>query len=125
MKLSKERLKQIIKEELEAVLSEEETLEEGVAYLKGDKVDPKYNTFMDAHKKGEAHLVRLSYTQDQEPIAVIHPAGTNFKEQLSTDLAYAIVRDLSNSRRIMGTEKQIKAAANIDDAKLILTIFKL
>ena len=96
MKLTKQTLKRIIKEELNKVLNEKETLKEGsVAYIKDGTPSSDAHIFQREHKQGKSHLVNLSYSNEQDK-----------------RLRYEI-------------EKQIKATAGIEDALSINVVFTL
>ena len=128
MKLTKQTLKRIIKEELNKVLNEKETLKEGsVAYVKGGKaMSADVGEFRRDHAQGGAHLVNLSYSNEQDPIAEFRQAGESAGTQLDPKMAAAISRDLSQYKRLTpNIEKQIKATAGIEDALAINVVFTL
>ena len=128
MKLTKQTLKQIIKEELNKVLNEKETLKEGsVAYIKGGKaMSADVGEFQRGHEQGKSHLVNMSYSNEQDPIAEFRQAGESAGTQLDTKMAYAITSDLSQYKRLRyEIEKQIKATAGIEDALAVNVVFTL
>ena len=126
MKLTKETLKRIIKEELDIMMNEGGLIEETVAYIKNGERDADVGTFERAHKEGQVHLIMQSYSAEQDPISVLLPAGTDLKQNLGSKMASAISRDLSQTKRITPPlEKQIKSATQIDDSKPIYVIFKV
>ena len=127
MKLTKQTLKRIIKEELNKVLNEKETLKEGsVAYIKDGTPSSDAHIFQREHKQGKSHLVNLSYSNEQDPIAEFRQAGESAGTQLDPKMAAAISRDLSQYKRLRyEIEKQIKATAGIEDALSINVVFTL